>query len=114
MGLPAKQGLIRNANNTVCNVKHVIGCATNELQMKEIKQNSSAKVYIILLMIPNLVLLCVDGILYSRCNYSSQFQVIEKAGSPHFEVEYKEKTTIFSASDIGTLIYKTMRGRGII
>ena len=36
--------------------------------------------------------------------------MIEKAGSPHFEVEYKEKTTIFSATDIGTLIYKTMRG----
>ena len=44
VGLPAKQGLIRNANNTVCNVKHVIGCATDEIHMKEIKQNSSAKV----------------------------------------------------------------------
>ena len=39
------------------------------------------------------------------------FQVVEKAGSPHFEVEYKEKTTIFSPNDIGTLIYRTMRGK---
>ena len=37
--------------------------------------------------------------------------MVEKAGCPHFEVEYKEKTTIFSANDIGTLIYKTMRGK---
>ena len=45
------------------------------------------------------------------CGTSLYFQVVEKAGSPHFEVEYKEKTTIFSANDIGTLIYRTMRGK---
>ncbi len=37
-------------------------------------------------------------------------QIVEKAGHPQYEVEYKEKTTTFSATGIATLIYRTMRG----
>ncbi len=78
VGLPAKQGLIRNAANTVCHVKHLMGRPSDDPQVQMVKK-------------------------------WSQVKVVEKSGNPHYEVEYKEKSTIFSTSDIVAMIYKNVR-----
>jgi molecular chaperone DnaK (HSP70) len=44
VGLPAKQGLIRNAANTISNVKQVVGCKYDDPAVTEMKANSKVKV----------------------------------------------------------------------
>ncbi|XP_064632743.1 heat shock 70 kDa protein 14-like [Lineus longissimus] len=44
VGLAAKQGLIRNAANTICNVKQIVGCKYDDPAVAEMMANSKLKI----------------------------------------------------------------------
>ncbi|ELT89646.1 hypothetical protein CAPTEDRAFT_99522, partial [Capitella teleta] len=44
VGLPAKQGLYRNASNTICNVKELIGREADSEVVQNAMQNSNVKI----------------------------------------------------------------------
>jgi len=45
VGLPAKQGIIRNASNTISNVKKFLGKSCDDQEVKELMEKNSVKVF---------------------------------------------------------------------